>query len=83
MNWQAVGLGAGVDEHDHLDAALPPMQEVVEAVLDQQREPEDQQRHGGCDDRRHREGDVAFEAGPGLPERVRQSESTVDAADHS
>ena len=46
MNVQIVGSRAGVDEHDHLDTALPRCEEVVEAVLDEQREPEDQQRHG-------------------------------------
>ena len=63
----------GADVHDHLDPALPLDEQVVEAVLDQQRETEDQQRDGRRDDRRHGEGHVAFEARPGLTERVCQA----------
>ena len=63
----------GADVHDHLDAALPLDEQVVEAVLDQQRETEDQQRDGRRDDRRHRQGHVALEARPGLPERVHEA----------
>ena len=59
-----------LDVHDQLDPALPLDEQVVEAVLDQQRETEDQQRDGRRDDRRDGQRHVALEARPRLAERV-------------
>jgi hypothetical protein len=63
----------GVHEHDHLDAAFPAGEEVVEGVLAQQCEPDAEQRDRRGDDRGDGERGVAAETVEGLAQGVSKS----------
>ena len=62
-----------IDVHDHLHAAGPLRQQVVEAALDHERAADEEQRDGRRQDRGHRQRDVAAQTRPGFAEGVCQS----------
>ncbi len=67
-------LGGGrVHEHDHLDAAFPAGEEIVEGVLAEQGQADTEQRDRCGDDRRDGERGVAAETVEGFAECVSKS----------
>ena len=80
---ELVGCRRRTHEHDHLDAALPSGEQVVERVLAEQRQADAEQRDRGGDDGRDGEGGVAAETVERLAQGVSKSGPHVVRSAHS